>query len=773
MSDSGRVGASGGALPDIPVETAEGTPQPEGKKSLLQHAARKLAGASRKLEDLANPETRSSATEDIKKALGQRSRKVALRVTTATADSAAKAANRIAASQTAAAPEANTPALSKEEQAIEAQNAPAWRNLDRVLTFFTKRGIDKFHAEGGLKRSAESLQHAERVTILTGFSVDKRKDGSPLPETDGPAGAAALAHSLIGMGKVVTFITDKANESVLRASMRALNPEAEKFMHFDVIDEPHGSEAAARRADQLLDQHRPDAVVALELPSRNEKGKRLNMRGININPFNGPVDQVMINAKKRGITTIGIGDGGNEAGTAGLKNIPLALNGEKMAAAVPADVVLTAWNSNLGGLALGAAVEQLTTGKLDHLVTNEQYAAAVKASLAAGAVDGVTRGSVLNEPTADGKGATGVDGFGMNIHFAMLDMLRNYASDLTPNKQGVQRASGNAIIAAVDSGDGVLHAVAAMTNFLKHRSTRPVQFVVLADHGAGAYGDLTKEEVAKRTRDIVESARKVNPDCIAIDCNTMGTVNEPFGPNVFNVTDTTAAAIVEHGGARPAMLSTRITAESFTYPNLIAAHAAKHPDESKRGIKLNDGYAVAAPGWANAVNDLDHLATDKGVQERVDALVQKFVDQIPADATSVWLCCTHFPGLKRHVEKAMEKRGLGHVKVIDPIEYQANALAAHIESQIIDTGDRIYHGHPLVLTTGSRPKVQESANAVLGNGAKVFHVNGFGRRFSLRVLPRLRESEERVAPSVRQPRRAPATRRLGQEGGKGPENRPQ
>ena len=122
------------------------------------------------------------------------------------------------------------------------------------------------------------------------------------------------------------------------------------------------------------------------------------MGGTNIDGYNLPLDELLLQANQiEGLSTIGVGDGGNEAGMGGLD-----LSGVKsdtfFPSQVPADIAVTAPDSNLGAYALGAQLLS-DLGLLDAATTRQQYWDAVRASVDAGAVDGVTR---RNEATVDG-----------------------------------------------------------------------------------------------------------------------------------------------------------------------------------------------------------------------------------------------------------------------------------------------------------------------------------------------------------------------------------
>uniref|UniRef100_H3DQP3 D-glutamate cyclase-like C-terminal domain-containing protein n=2 Tax=Tetraodon nigroviridis TaxID=99883 RepID=H3DQP3_TETNG len=109
---------------------------------------------------------------------------------------------------------------------------------------------------------------------------------------------------------------------------------------------------------------RYDHLVAIERSGRAEDGNYYNMRGVNLKHLVDPIDDLFIAAKDiAGITTTGIGDGGNELGMGNLKEKVKALmpNGSLIACDVSADYAVTAGVSNWGGYAIACGLYLLNT----------------------------------------------------------------------------------------------------------------------------------------------------------------------------------------------------------------------------------------------------------------------------------------------------------------------------------------------------------------------------------------------------------------------------
>jgi glutamate racemase len=611
------------------------------------------------------------------------------------------------------------------------EDKPAARSpLDNLLTLYDGRNLSRFHVPGGAVAAAKALERCEHVMLLTGFSV-----AQGMPETDGPPGTAALGQSLHALGKVVTYVSDPANAPILKAAVGALNPRAKMFARFEVFDEQHGRAEAAARA--LVDKIDPDAVVAIELPGRTADGTRRNMRGVDVNGFNGPVDQLLIEANRRGLTTVAVGDGGNEAGMGGLPGVPKALDGSIMATNVRAQHPVTAWNSNLGAEAIGAVLLQ-RADKLDALHTPAQQGASIQATLEQGAVDGVTRKAQAGVRSDDGNTTTGVDGFSIQTHAAMLEMLKKAAAGIEPGIHARETPKGDApfLIAAFDSSNGGFVAARNLAGFIEHRSNSDARFLILADHGEAPYGDKSPSELQYLVGKGLKTAEQIGVDVIVMVCNTACTAfpeaKADVRTPVVDLIATTSQAIVEHGGARPCAFSTPATAKDPMYPDQV-----EDASGGRKKLKM-----IGVESWATLVNDLKHLADPAGVDGRaamreVRREVRKYVAKVDPNATSVWLCCTHYPALKPMIEQAMKDRNLGHIPVVDPMEYQAAATARQLaRAAPPKPGTRRSATRPVVLSSGAdEAKVADSAVRLLGTRpAAVLFEPALGPDLSMKVI---------------------------------------
>jgi hypothetical protein len=302
------------------------------------------------------------------------------------------------------------------------------QRIDSLLLSMTSRGIDKMRRRDGagdLFTATHALVSAKKVLLCTGFNVAPN-----MPETDGPAGTAILAFALWKSGRMPVIVVDEMNAPLMREALKVLDPDFAAQAQIELMPGRH--EDRAQRAHEMLQRLHPDVVMHIEVPGRNSSGIYSNMRGIAIDEFNKPHDEIMNVANREGIVTIGVGDGGNEAGMGGVLNVPKALNNEEMQAVVPAMHQILAWNSNLGAIAAAELITALharsSPASLKQTCTGAQLVDIIRALLAAGAVDGVTRGTQLDEMKPDAKGLpayTAVDGHPTARHVADLVALQN------------------------------------------------------------------------------------------------------------------------------------------------------------------------------------------------------------------------------------------------------------------------------------------------------------------------------------------------------------
>ena len=228
------------------------------------------------------------------------------------------------------------------------------------------------------RKAAVALLAAERGNVLlnTGFYV------AGTAETDGPPGTLFLAKALNRLGFCCTVVTDE----YCRGWFEKEGVAVESLLR----------DADALSVVSLLDRYRPKALVAIERCGINAQGNYANMSGESIAAHTAKMDPLFDEGRRRGILTVGIGDGGNEIGMGGLRGvIESELSLSPCVTEVDFPVIATV--SNWGAYGLCAALQRITGERL--LPCPEEIRFYLASLAAMGSVDGVTR---QHTPTVDG-----------------------------------------------------------------------------------------------------------------------------------------------------------------------------------------------------------------------------------------------------------------------------------------------------------------------------------------------------------------------------------
>ncbi|HEX4678334.1 MAG TPA: glutamate cyclase domain-containing protein [Gaiellaceae bacterium] len=256
-----------------------------------------------------------------------------------------------------------------------------------------------------------NVHEGDTVFILTGAG------GPPvLPrgEVDGLLGAAALARSLIlTLGANVVILTEQRTELPLGAVCRAagLNfrraedePNANAVVFVPMSLQADECEA---QAGELLDKHVPSAVIAIEKLSPNKNGIIHGSTGLSYDDTHAKPQFLFDEARKRGILTAGIGDGGNEVGFGSIAEkimdiIPtgrvcLCPCGGGIIARVEVDHLVVAAISNWGGYGVAAMLAFLMASPAGGLLDEVDLDRMLRACVDNGAYDGAYARPTLSD----------------------------------------------------------------------------------------------------------------------------------------------------------------------------------------------------------------------------------------------------------------------------------------------------------------------------------------------------------------------------------------
>lgn len=282
----------------------------------------------------------------------------------------------------------------------------------------------------------EHVHKGDKVILLTGFVILNWNR----PETDGPVGTAALARSLdLALGAVPIVLTEDILTGCLRktveaAGMIVCDSEEElcgggRGRTAMVAGFPLDRNLAKRRAAEILDRLNPKAIISVERPGWNEKEIHHSGMGYDISPVTAKLDYLFLEAQRRGILTIGIGDLGNEMGMGVVSEevkelIPNGANclcgcGSGIACNVSSDVGIICNISNWGAYGICAALAALA-GEEEVLHDGEAEKRMIRACVDAGALDPVS-GMLIPR----------VDGEPEEINSYIIEMLRGIVRHAT------------------------------------------------------------------------------------------------------------------------------------------------------------------------------------------------------------------------------------------------------------------------------------------------------------------------------------------------------
>jgi hypothetical protein len=220
------------------------------------------------------------------------------------------------------------------------------------------------------KALADKVKRGDTVLITTGLIAPPYM----VAEGDGPIAAATLARAVdVGLDAAPIIVCEAVVVQAMEALCQAvgLMPTTPELAvgtprKVIVLPFPLDDELARREAVRLLDQFKPKALVAIEKLSKNAKGVYHNGFGIDVSSVQAKVDHLFDIAREREIATVGVGDGGNEIGTACIadavrKVVPTGAKcgcpcASGIAAATDTDYCVFGSKSNYGGFAIEACL---------------------------------------------------------------------------------------------------------------------------------------------------------------------------------------------------------------------------------------------------------------------------------------------------------------------------------------------------------------------------------------------------------------------------------
>lgn len=240
------------------------------------------------------------------------------------------------------------------------------RELEAVIaTDPGSRGIGHLLQADELLRASLALSHARSVLLTTGFPTHFNHE--PPEETDGPPGTLALAAFLQALGKHASLVVDRRALNLFQKLVEEAVEQGVLKTQIPILTYAGGLPGAAREfLCEAGDPKSPrfDHLVAIERTGRASDGNHYNARKVNIKHLVDPIDDLFLEAQKMsGISSTGVGDGGNELGMGKVKEAVRKhiRNGDVIACDVAADFAVIAGVSNWGGYALACALHILNS----------------------------------------------------------------------------------------------------------------------------------------------------------------------------------------------------------------------------------------------------------------------------------------------------------------------------------------------------------------------------------------------------------------------------
>ncbi|XP_039923070.1 D-glutamate cyclase, mitochondrial [Hirundo rustica] len=244
---------------------------------------------------------------------------------------------------------------------VSAEAAQKIKTLETLIGIDPgERGIRHLRRQGELLGACLAMSHAGSVLVTTGFPTHFTHQ--PPEENDGPPGALAIAAMLQALEKRVAIVTDQRAMDLNKKII-------EEAVQLGILKKPipllsYQRESADSALMFLCENGNPgrprfDHLVAIERAGMAADGNYYNARKVNIKHLVDPIDELFLAAQTiPGVTTTGVGDGGNELGMGKVKDAVKKhiKNGDVIACDVEADFTVVAGVSNWGGYAIACAL---------------------------------------------------------------------------------------------------------------------------------------------------------------------------------------------------------------------------------------------------------------------------------------------------------------------------------------------------------------------------------------------------------------------------------
>lgn len=593
----------------------------------------------------------------------------------------------------------------------------------------------KKECEASLKKNFLPIFHrianAEKVMIFCGRNTAEGK-----LTVEGPVSAAIAAYTLYKCHKVAIIVSDEPNKRLIQLLLTALDEKCGKFMTYLPINQVNGTLLST--LFRQVTSRKPDVTLYIDIPGRNRDGDYLDEMGRPIALSNVAFDQALNLQNAQKMEAIALCSGINSAGYPANESVAnFSQKDDDLRTTVSASHSLVLPDVIAGTLSL---MELVSTACTDLEACSTAQVQRLLSIAAEKIEDMKLQAPVLRKMSkprppwqAAAPARIAEDHPTLQILKSIHDVI-DASHVMWPASLEKIKFYGPEIrhVTLFDSSDGVLIATEDFLDYMRARSNFHVKVQAVADHEKRPYGRFLPDELFSVVVNGLAFCASLQGDAIVMVCNTACTVGLDrvkavvekwlvemdlhYKVEIIDLIATVAGAILDEGGARPVLLATQATAESHAYPRAIEILAEKQGKVAPLVTVIGCGNRDKRPqdDWATFVNNGAHDPNHPDHEAFLFA-VKTYAYQIPLNASSIWLCCTHFPILAKFLRKYLNERlvAIGMepdcILIVDPLSYQADATIVHL-SKKKSTKSKDYASlrNLEVVTTGSHKEVSKS-----------------------------------------------------------------
>ena len=230
-------------------------------------------------------------------------------------------------------------------------------------------------------------------------------------------------------------------------------------------------------------------------------------------------------------------------------------------------------------------------------------------------------------------------------------------------------------------------------------------YIYYGDNGNFPYGSgKTKNELQKLTERILDFFVKNNCKLVIVACNTASTaaidyLREKFPLPIIGIVEAgVKIASKNTKNKNIAVISTKFTAESHGYKN-----KAKMLDSelNVKEIACIEFAQMIESGWDTFDNRKE--------------LLNKYLSEIPKNTDTLVLGCTHYPLIRKDIEKNIK------IKVVDPaVEIVERATQTLSSLNLLN--DKKEKGRIIFFVTGETYHFKPTAEKFLGKEIEIYRI---------------------------------------------------